>query len=55
LNGASSEIGLATASAFAGAGAGLALADINVDAFQIATNTLGAAGHYVLGNVRRGR
>jgi NAD(P)-dependent dehydrogenase (short-subunit alcohol dehydrogenase family) len=49
ITGASSGIGLTTASAFADAGAAVALADINTSALQAATDTLAAAGHDVVG------
>lgn len=49
VTGASTGIGLATATAFAQAGATVVLADINEDALRAASDTLTDAGHVVLG------
>jgi NAD(P)-dependent dehydrogenase (short-subunit alcohol dehydrogenase family) len=51
VTGASSGMGLATASAFAEAGASVALADINEDALRSTTDTLTKNGHQAIGIV----
>jgi NAD(P)-dependent dehydrogenase (short-subunit alcohol dehydrogenase family) len=49
VTGASSGMGLATATAFAEAGAGVVLADINDKALRTATDELTSAGHQAIG------
>lgn len=49
VTGASSGMGLATATAFAEAGAAVVLADISANALHAATDTLTTQGHTVLG------
>src|SRR3954453_8132455 len=49
VTGASSGMGLATATAFAEAGAAVVLADIDEDAVRAATEALTASGHDAIG------
>ncbi len=49
VTGASSGIGLATATAFAEAGASVVLADNNEDTLRAATDELTSAGHKAIG------